>query len=36
VDGRSAAGDGEDRETDYRSAKELVGVGAGAEEDLVF
>jgi single-strand DNA-binding protein len=35
-DGPSEAGDGEDRETDYRSAKELVGVGAGAEEDLVF
>ncbi len=30
------AGGGEDREADHGSAGELVGVGAGAEDDLVF
>jgi single-strand DNA-binding protein len=30
------SGGGEDQETDHRSAGELVGVGAGAEEEIVF
>jgi single-strand DNA-binding protein len=34
--GEDTAAGGEDQETDRSSADELVGVGAGAEEDLVF